>query len=94
MPFCTSIAQTHGVDHAAEFDEAAVAGPLDDAPVMQGDGRIDQVAAQRSEPGQRAIFVRAGEPAVADYVRDQDRRNLPGLAHGAPSGAMSVAQNP
>ena len=68
---------THGVDHAAEFDEAAVAGPLDDAPVMQGDGRIDQVAAQRSEPGQRAILVRAGEPAVADYVRDQDRRNLP-----------------
>ena len=83
---------THGVDYAAEFDEAAVAGPLDDAPVMQGECRIDQVAAQRSEPGKRAILVRAGEAAVADYVRDQDRRNLPGLAHGAPSGAMSVAQ--
>jgi hypothetical protein len=40
MPFCTSGA-THGVDHAAELDEAAVAGALDDAPVMQGDGRID-----------------------------------------------------
>ena len=29
----------HGVDHAAELDEAAVAGALDDAPVMHGDGR-------------------------------------------------------
>ena len=28
----------HGVDHAAELDEAAVAGALDDAPVMRGDG--------------------------------------------------------
>ena len=34
----------------------------------------------------RAILVRAGEPAVADHVRDQDRRDFPGLAHGAPSG--------
>ena len=31
----------HRVDHAAEFDEAAVAGALDDAPMMGGDGRID-----------------------------------------------------
>ena len=36
----------HGVDHAAELDEAAVAGALDDAPVMRGDGGIDQIAAQ------------------------------------------------
>ena len=37
----------HRVDHAAELDEAAVAGALDDAPVMRGDGGIDQIAAQR-----------------------------------------------
>ena len=29
----------HGVDHAAELDEAAVAGALDDATMMHGDGR-------------------------------------------------------
>ena len=29
----------HGVDHAAELDDSAVAGALDDAPVMRGDGR-------------------------------------------------------
>jgi hypothetical protein len=50
---------------------------------MQGDGWIDQVAAQRSKPRQNAILVRAREPAVANNIRNQNRRNLPGLAHGA-----------
>ena len=71
----------HRVDDAAEFDDAAVAGALDDAAVMHGDGRVDQVAAKRPEPRENAIFVRAGEPAVADDVGDQDRRELAGLAH-------------
>jgi len=35
----------HSVDHAAKLDKNAVARALDDAPVMQGDGRIEQVAA-------------------------------------------------
>ena len=74
----------HGVDDAAELDEAAVAGALDDAPVMHGDGRIDQIAAQRPQPRQRAILVRAGEPAVADHVGDQDRREFPGFRHDVP----------
>ena len=59
----------HGVDDAAELDEAAVAGALDDASMMRGDRRIDQIAAQPAKPRQRAILVRAGEPAVADDVR-------------------------
>src|ERR1700722_7652243 len=33
-------------------------------------------------------------PPKADDIRNQNRRNLPGLAQGAPSRAMSVAQNP
>ena len=70
---------------------AAVAGALDDAPVMHGDGRVDQVAAQRPEPRQRAILVRAGEPAVTDDIRDQDRRDLPGLAHSEPPPLARVA---
>ena len=36
----------HRVDHAAELDETAVAGALDDAPVMRVDGGIDQIAPQ------------------------------------------------
>ena len=80
----------HGVDHAAELDDAAVAGALDDPAVMDGDGGIDQIAAERPQPRQDAILVRAREPAVADDVRDQYRRDFPGLAHGAPLCCGSV----
>ena len=34
----------HGVDHAAELDDAAVAGALDDAAVMGGNGGVDESA--------------------------------------------------
>ena len=71
----------HRVDDAAELDEHAVAGALDDAPVMHGDGRIDQIAAQGAQPREGAILVGAGEPAVADDVRRQDRRNFARFAH-------------
>ena len=76
----------HRVDDAAELDDAAVAGALDDAAMMHGDCGIDQIAAQRAQSRQGSIFVRASEPAIADHIRDQNRRNLPGFAHGAPSG--------
>ena len=75
----------HRVDHAAELHERAVAGALDDPPAMRGDGRIDQVAAQRPQPRQRALLVRAGQPAVAGDVGRQDRRKLPGFGHGVAS---------
>ena len=73
----------HRIDNAAEFDDAAVAGALDDAAVMDGDRGVDQVAAKRSKPGEDAIFVRAGEPAVADDVGHQDRYEFSGLTHCA-----------
>ncbi len=63
-------------------------GALDHAPVMHGDGRIDQIAAQRPESRQDAILVRSREPAVPDDIRDQDRRNFPGLAHSSGSPAL------
>ena len=78
----------HSVDHATELDQASVAGALDDAPAMRGDGGIDQIAAKPPEARQRAILVGAGEPAIADHVRDQDRSNLPDFGHGAPSRVM------
>src|SRR5271165_1288762 len=83
----------HGVDHAAELNKRAVAGALDDAPVVRVDRGIDQIAAQPAEPRQRAILVGAGEPAVTDDVRDQDRRDFPHSRHGAPSRAR-LAQMP
>ena len=38
----------NGVDHASELSEDAVAGSLDDTAVMQGDGRVEQIAAERA----------------------------------------------
>src|SRR5208282_2368465 len=63
----------HCVDHTAELDERAVAGTLDDAPVVDCDRWVDEIAAERPEAGQRAIFVRAGEPAESDDVSSENR---------------------
>ena len=60
----------HRVDDAAELDDAAIAGALDDAAMMHGDCGINQIAAQRAQSRQSSIFVRAGEPAIADHIRD------------------------
>src|ERR1700722_2740326 len=72
---------THGVDYAAEFNETSVTGALHYAPVMDGDGRIDQIAPQRPESRQGSILVRAGKPAVADHIRHEYRREFSGLGH-------------
>jgi hypothetical protein len=37
----------HGIDHASELDQNAVAGTLLDAAMMHGDGRGDQIAPKR-----------------------------------------------
>ena len=81
----------HRVDDAAELDDAAIAGALDDTAMVHGDCGINQIAAQRAQSGQSTIFVRARKPAIADDVRNQDRSDLPGLAHGAPSRVMRLS---
>ena len=58
----------HRVDDTAELDDAAVAGALDDAAVVHGDGRIDQVAAERPQPRQNPVLVGSGKPRIADDV--------------------------
>ena len=79
----------HGVHDAAEFDQRPVAGPLDHAPVVDGDGRIDQVAAQRPEPGERAILVGAGETAESDHVGGEDRGEFSRFGHRAPDAMLN-----
>jgi hypothetical protein len=73
----------HRIDGAAELDNRAVAGALDEPAVVGGDGWVDQVASERPKARQRSVLVGPGEPRVADHIGDQDRRQLPGLAHGA-----------
>ncbi len=65
--------------HAAEFDHRPVAGALDEPPVVDCDRGVDEIAAQRPQPGQRPLFVRSGQPAVADNVSDKDCRDFPPL---------------
>ena len=77
----------HRVDHAAELDDPAVAGALDDTSVMGGDGRVDEIAAEAPKTRKGSVLVGAGKPAVTDDIGNQDRRELPGFRHGAPSGA-------
>ncbi len=71
----------YGVDDAAEFDKCAVAGAFHHPAVVHGDCRIEEIAAQRPQARQRAIFVAAGQPAEANHVRRENRRELPVLGH-------------
>ena len=73
----------HCVDDTAEFDDAAVAGALDDAAVMHRYGRVDQVAAKGPKASEDSIFIRTRKPRVADHVGHQDRGQFPGLTHSA-----------
>ena len=71
----------HGVDHAAELNEAPVAGALHHPPVMHGDGGVDQIAPERPQSRQCAILVGAGKPAVPDDIGGENCSEFPGLGH-------------
>jgi len=73
----------HCVDNTPELDNCAVPGALDDPAMMHGDGRIDQVASERPEPGENPVLIGSGQSRIADHVGHQDRNQFPGLAHGA-----------
>ena len=76
MPFCTSMAQRTASYHAAELDDAPVAGALHYATVMDTDGRGDQIAPERPQPCQRALLIAAREAAEADHVSGKDGSKL------------------
>jgi hypothetical protein len=79
------------VHHAGEFDEQPIAGRLDQPTTMCGDLGVDQFAAERLQPCQRAFLVGAHQPAIAGNVRRQDDRQpalcpLPAHLLAAPEG--------
>ena len=51
---------------------------------MNGDGRIDEIAAQRAQPRQRAVLVGAGQAAEADDVGGENRGEFADFTHDAP----------
>jgi hypothetical protein len=58
----------HRVDDTAKLYDRAVAGPLDDVPVMNRNSRIDQVASERPQPRQNPVLIGSGKPRIADDV--------------------------
>jgi len=71
----------HRIEDARKFDQHAVAGGLDDAAVMLGDLRIEELAAQRLEALVRAFLVRPHQPRIARHIGGKDRGEAAGLAH-------------
>ena len=53
---------------------------------MHRDDGVDEIAAKGPQARKDAILVRSREPAIADDIRNQNRRELPGLAHLASLG--------
>jgi len=72
---------THRFHDAAKFDQNPVAGALEHVAVLACDRGVDEVGAQRPQPRERAVLVRARDAAEADDVGGQDCRDFPGLAH-------------
>ena len=62
----------HRVHDAGKFDEHAVTGLLDDAPLMLGDRWIDQLGTVALEIRKGADLVHAHQPAIADDVGSKD----------------------
>ena len=58
----------HRFDDAAKFDQSPVAGALEQLAVLARDRRVDEVDAQRPQPRERAVLVRARHAAEADDV--------------------------
>ena len=74
--------EAHVVDALRNSTIAPSPVRLTTRPFMHGDGRVDEVAAQRAQSRERAILVRAGEPGKADDVGSKDRREFTGFGHG------------
>ena len=58
-----------GVHHTAELDQSPIARALDDAAVVHGDGRIDEVAAQGSQPCQGAILTTSRKAMTESFLK-------------------------
>jgi hypothetical protein len=71
----------HGINHAAELDESSVARSFEHTPVMYGDCRIDEIAAQSSQPRQGTILINARQPAESGNVGGEDCRKFAFFDH-------------
>ena len=63
----------HGIDHARELQQQAVAGGLNDAAAVHRDGWIDDLLSNGFQCSQGAALVPAHQPRVARDVSGHDR---------------------
>jgi hypothetical protein len=83
----------NGIDDAAEFDEDTIACPLNDAPVMQSDGRVDQTATSgRSRANLRSSSAAASLLHPAELPREIAASFL-ASDHECPCGRASLPRN-
>jgi len=61
------------VDDAAELDQQAVAGRLDDAALMIGDLRVDDFGAPPLEPAEGPFLVGLDQARIARHIGREDR---------------------
>src|SRR5260370_1864944 len=64
---------THGVDDRGELDQHPVTGRLDDAPLVLGDQRGDQLSAMALEGRERPFLVGAHEARIRGYIGAEER---------------------
>ena len=69
--------EAHGIHHAAELGQEAVAQRLDDASTCLGNQRIDDGGLPRHQLGQRARFVALHQPRIARDIGREDCRETP-----------------
>ena len=85
----------HGTAHrpvdAVEHDQQGVAAGLDDPAAMLLDRRVDQVAAESTQPFERSCVVQADQAAVADHVGIDDGDQLPPIWRTVRSGLMGCS---
>jgi len=78
----------HSVDHTRELRQHAVAGGLDDPPVMLADLRIDQFAQMRLEAFVRAFLIRTHQARIAHHIGGEDRGETAGGGHSSVTPAL------
>jgi hypothetical protein len=64
---------THGVDDGGELNQHSVTGRLDDAPLVLGDQRVDQLSAMALEGRESSFLVRAHEARVRGDISAEYR---------------------
>ena len=62
------------LDHTRKLRQQTVAGGFDDATLVFGDLRIDELAAMGSQPRQRTGLIMAHQPAISGDIGGEDGR--------------------